>query len=130
MLYISILILGMIHMWRPWKLSIFQDPHPPCLSTSKLLPPSWLWTFNFKQTAPSLQMITYQLKENLIQGWLLYLIRSLLRFGSRFQYQLINLVLLSFDFFSFRWSLIICFSVALYSCVCDCPKISRNVFYL
>ena len=26
------------------------------------------------------------------------------------------------------WSLTICFSVALHSCVCSCPKISRNVF--
>ena len=27
-------------------------------------------------------------------------------------------------------SLIICFFVALYSCVCGCPKISRNVFFI
>ena len=24
--------LGMIHIWRLWKLSNFQDPHPPPLS--------------------------------------------------------------------------------------------------
>ena len=55
---------------------------------------------------------------------------QILQVGFRFQYQLINLVWLSFDFFSFSWSLTICFFVALYSCVCSCPKISWNVFYL
>ena len=48
----------------------------------------------------------------------------------RFQYQLINLVWVSFDFFSFSWSLAIYFFVALYSCICSYPKILRNVFYL
>ena len=90
----------MIHIWRPWKLSNFQDPHPPYLSTSKHLSPSWLWTSNFKQTAPSLQMITNELKENLIQGWLLYLIRSLLRFGSRFHIN--SLILFCFPLTSFH----------------------------
>ena len=80
-----------------------------------------------------------------------------------FQYQLINLVWLSTDFFPLSWkqprpqsyfkiwktffslsssskkdvlgsrlswSLTICFFGALYSWVCSCPKISRNVFYL
>ena len=130
MLYISIFILGMIHIWHPWKLFHFQYPPPPCLATSKIFPPSWPWMPNFKQTAPSLQMIINDLKENIIQGWLLYVIRSFFWFGSSFQYQLINVVLLSFDFFSFSWSLIICFFVALYSYVCRCPKISQNVFYL
>ena len=53
-------------------------------------------------------------------------IRSFLQPGFRFQYQLINLVWLSFYFFSFSWSLSICISAALYSCVCSCPKILRN----
>ena len=26
-------ILGIIHIWHPWKLSNFQDPPPPCPST-------------------------------------------------------------------------------------------------
>ena len=60
-------------------------------------------------------MITNQLKENIIQGWLLYVIKSFLEVGFRFQYH-------SFDFFSFSWSLTIYFFVALYSCVCSCPK--------
>ena len=36
--------LGMIHIWRPWKLSSFQDPPPPCPSTSKILLSPWPWT--------------------------------------------------------------------------------------
>ena len=77
-----------------------------------------------------LQMITNQLNENIIQGWLLYVIKPYVQVGFRFQYELINLVWLSFDFFSFSWSLSICFVVALYSCVCICSKISQNVFCL
>ena len=69
-----------------------------------------------------LQMITIQLKENIMQRWLLHVIRSFLQVGFRFQYQPINLVWLSFDFFSFSWSLTICFFVALYSCV----ELSKN----
>ena len=48
-----------------------------------------------------LQMVTNQLKDNIIQGWLLYIIRSFLQVDFRIQYQLINLVWLSFDFFCF-----------------------------
>ena len=44
---------GMIHIWRPWKSSNFQDPHPPCPSTSKILPLPWSWTSNFKCSPPS-----------------------------------------------------------------------------
>ena len=80
--------------------------------------------------APPLQMITNQLKENIIQEWLLYVIRSFLQVGFRFQYELINLVWLSFDFFSFSWSLTIWFFMALYSRECSCPNISQNAFYL
>ena len=35
-------------MWRPRKLSNFQDPRPPCPSTSTILPSPWLWTSNSK----------------------------------------------------------------------------------
>ena len=56
------------------------------------------------QTNPLLQMITNQLKENIIQGWLLYVIRSFLQVDFCSQYQLINLVWLSTDFFLFSWS--------------------------
>ena len=40
-----------------------------CPSTSKILRHPRSWTSNFKQTSP-LQMITNQLKENMIHGWL------------------------------------------------------------
>ena len=65
-------------------------------------------------TNPPLQMVTNQLEEHIIQRGLLYVIRSFLQVGFLFQYQLINLIWLSFDFFSFTWSLTICF---LYSVV-------------
>ena len=39
----------------------------------------------------------------------IYVIRSFLHVGFRFQHQLVNLAWLSFDFFSFSWSLTICF---------------------
>ena len=55
-------------------------------------------------TALPFKMIANQLKENIIHGWLLSVTRSILKTGFCFQYQLINLVWLSFDFFSFRWS--------------------------
>ena len=87
-----------VHFSRP--------PHLPCPAMSKILPPPWPWTSDFKQTLSPypLQMITNQLKENIIQGWLLYVIRSLLQISFCFQYQLINLVRLSIDFFPFSWS--------------------------
>ena len=63
------------------------------------------------------------IKRNIIEGWLLYVIRSFLKVGFRFQYQIINLTWLSFDVFWFSWSLTVCFFVSLYSFVCGCPKI-------
>ena len=51
-----------------------------------------------------LQIKTNQLKYNKIQGWLLYVIRSFLQVGLCFQYQRINLVWLSINFFPFSWS--------------------------
>ena len=47
----------------------------------------------------------------------IYVIRSFLQVDFRCQYHLINLFRLSFDFFSFSWSVIICFFVA-YTLVC------------
>ena len=120
----------MIHLWRPWKLSRFQGSHPLVHLRPKfchLL--DFGRTPNFKWTSP-LQMITNQLKDNIIQVWLLYVIKSFLQVDFRIHYQLINLVWLSFLFFSFNLSITICFWWILYSCVCSCPKLSRNVFYL
>ena len=118
----------MIHIWRPWKFCNFQPSSPTPLSfyvqnsstplildvQNQMNPPP------LPHLPPSLQMITNQFIENIIQRWLSYVIRSFLQVGFRFQYQLINLVWLSFDFFSFSWSLTICFSVTLYSCMCSC----------
>ena len=67
----------------------------------------------FPTNPPSFcQVITNQWKENIIQAWLLYVIRSSLQIGFRFQYQLINFIWLSlplpvfpFYFFSlFMWT--------------------------
>ena len=88
---------------------------------SKILPLPWPWTSNFKWNP--FQMITNQLKENKIQGSLSHVITSFFQVGVHFQYQLIDLVWLSFDFFSFNWSFTICFCVAcLYSCVSKLSK--------
>ena len=86
--------------------------------------------FQMNPPFPPLQMITNQLKYNIIQVWLLYVIKSFLQVDFRIHYQLINLVWLFSLFFSFNLSLTICFWWILYSCVCSCPKLSRNVFYL
>ena len=142
-----------------------RPPHPSCPATSKILPPPWLWTSHFKRNPLPLplQIMTNQLKENIIQGWLLHDIRSFLQVGFCSQYQLINLVWLSIDFYLFSWnqhrsqsffkklktsfspscySEMMCwgqgwseaslsaFFVALYSCMCSCPKISQNDFHL
>ena len=82
---------------------IFRTHHRPCPATSYILPPPWPWTFNFKRTPP-LQVIANQLEGNIIQGPLLHVIWPFLQVGFRFQYQLINLVWLSIDFFSFNQS--------------------------
>ena len=118
---------------------VSKTPCPSYPSTSKILPASWPWTSNFKWTpslppilpAPLLQMITNQLKLRIIQGLLLYVIRSFFQVGFRFQYQLINIVWTSFDFFPFSWILTIYFFMTLYSCLCSCcPKLSQHIFLL
>ena len=121
----------MIHIWRPWKLSNFQD-HPPPLSIyiqNSSTPLTWDVQFQKKSSPllpppspppPRLSLNDNQsIKKNIIQGWLLHVIRSFLQVGFRFQCQHINLVWLSFDFFSFSWSLtIISPSSWLYILVC------------
>ena len=90
--------------------------HEPCPSTSKILPPLWLWMCNFKWTTP-LQIITSQLKENKVQGWLLYVIRSFLQVGFRFQYKFI--ILSGFPLTSFHLSEASLFPFSwLYALVC------------
>ena len=128
---LKLVTLGMIHIWRPWQLSNFQYA-PPLLSIyvqNVSTPLVQLQTIHTHTHTP-LQVITDQLKENVIQWWIIYAIRSFFQIGFHFKYQLINLLWLSFDFFSFSWSVTICFFMALNSCVCSWAKISRNVLYL
>ena len=73
---------------------------------------------------PPLQTITNQLKENIIQRGLRD--ASFRSAFFRYQYQLINIVWLYFELFSFSWSLPICFFVALYLSVWSCSKIPRK----
>ena len=71
--------------------------HP--LDPGRPIPPPWSWTSNFKRTSP-LHLKTNQLKENLIQRWLFYLIRSLLQVGFRFPTN--SLILCDFPVISFH----------------------------
>ena len=106
----------------PWKLSNFQDPPPPCPTTSKILPPVPLTLdIQFQANHPSpppppLPPLppppplppspndNQSIKRKHNPRWLLYVIRSFLQVVFCFQYQLINLVWLSIDFFSFSWN--------------------------
>ena len=94
-----------IHIWRPRKLSNFQDP-PLALATLKIIRPPWPWTSNFKRPPPHPPSPNdnQSIKENIIQAWLLYIMRSFLQVGFCFQYQLIHLVWFSIDLFPFSWS--------------------------
>ena len=99
----------MIHIWRPWKLTSCQDPPPP--TSIVQLRPKFFQPLDLGRPISSkppvpfpLETIRNQLKGNIILRWLLYIIRSFLQVRSRFLYQLINLVCLSIDFFSFNWS--------------------------
>ena len=84
-------MLGMIHIWSPTFLVHLRP---------KFFPPSWPWTSNFKR--PPFPNDNQSIKKNMIQRWL-HVIRSFLQVGFHFQYQLINFVWLSSDFFSFSW---------------------------
>ena len=55
--------LGTIHVWRPRKLTNFQDLPPPCPAMTKVLALPWPWTSNFKQTHPLSQTITSIMKQ-------------------------------------------------------------------
>ena len=118
----------MIHIWCPRKLSNFQYPPSPFFIYVKNSSTSLTLDVKF-QTNPSPlppQMISNQLKENVIQEWLLYVIRSFLQVSFRFQYQLINLVWLSFDFFSFNWTLTICNQPVLFPQLANVNKVWNN----
>ena len=121
--------LGTIHIRRPWKLCNFQDPQPPLfIHVQNSLPPT-LDLGRPISNESSLQMISNQLKENIIQGWLYML--SCQSFRSAFVFSINSLILPGLPLISFHlaepslsafwW---------LYTSVCSCPKISRNVFNL
>ena len=85
-------------MWRPWKLSIFQDPRLPL--SSYILNSSNPLTLDIQFQTKSPLSPNDNHSGNIILGWLLYVIRYFLQVGFRFQYQLISFVWLSIDFFS------------------------------
>ena len=123
--YSALNFYGTIHIRRPWELSNFQYPQPPLsiYVQNSSNPLTMDVQFQTKRPSPHPpihhpptphKMITNQLQENIIQGWLLYVIRVLL--SSRLSF-FINLVWLSFDFFSFSWRHLSAFSW-LYALVC------------
>ena len=93
------LIRDDIHM-TAIKLFNVHNHLPACPSTSKILPPAWHWTSSFKRMTPSLQMITNELKENIIQVWLLYFIGSFLQVAFVFSFN--SLILPGFPLTSFH----------------------------
>ena len=88
-------------------MSSFQDPSLPLSSYVLNFYTHLTLDIQFQTNpppSPNGNRITNHWKENIIQGWLLYIIRSFLQVSFCFHYQLINLVWLSIDFFPFSWS--------------------------
>ena len=109
----------MIHIWRPWKLSIFQDPPTPLVH----LRLKFFYSLDLGRpisNEPPSPNDNHSIKRKHNPRMTIYVFRSFLQVAFRFQYQLVHLVWLSFDFFSLSWCLTICFFVALYSGVCSC----------
>ena len=110
--------LGIIHIWRPWKL----PPPLSCSATSKILPPPWPWASNFKGTQSNFKCWFDPFSWNQPRPQSYFNIKNIF-FSFFLQWKDVLGSRLS-------WSLAISFFVALYSCVCSCPKISLNDFYL
>ena len=96
------LVILQIHIFK-LKGRYTYDVHENCPNhlSSYIQNSSTPLTLNvqFQTNPPSpLEMVTNQLKWNIILGWLVYFIRSFLQVDFRFQYQLINLAWLSIDF--------------------------------
>ena len=89
--------------YGPENCPIPKNPHPLVQLRPRNFHPLDLGLLVSNKSLP-LQMIINQLKENIIQGWILYVIRSFLKVGYCFQYQLSNNVWLFIDFFPFSWS--------------------------
>ena len=122
------------------SLTIRDDTHMASMKIVQFLRPSthfvhlrpqFFHSFDLERpisrTPSPLQMITNQLKENIIQGWLFML--SGTPFMSAFVFSINSLILPGFPLISFHLveASLFAFFVALHSCVCCCP---RNVFYL
>ena len=94
--------LGMIHIRRPWKLANFQEPPLPLSIYVQNSSTPLTLEVQF-QTKPPLQLINNQLKENIIQVWLLYVIRFFLQVGFHaFIFSINSLILSGFPLTSFR----------------------------
>ena len=122
----------MIHIWRPWKLSNFQDHLTP-LSIYVQITSTHLTLHVQFQTKPplSLQMISNQLKENIISKDDYYMLSGP-SFRSAFVFSINSLILSGFpltyfhlaepSLSGFSWLYTFVWAVA--------RKILRNVFYL
>ena len=96
-------IWGDTHM-TSMKIVQFSRPPPPVFSRyvqNSSTPLALGVQFQMNLPSPNDKQ---SIKRNIIQGWPLYIIRSFLQVGFRFQYQLINLAWLSIEFFPFSWS--------------------------
>ena len=98
-LWVEFLLLRALFLQMGWytyivhyKCPIFKTPHPLVHLRPEFFHPLDLGRPIPKEPPFSLQVITNPLKENIIQEWLLYVIRSFLQVDFHFQYQLINLV--------------------------------------
>ena len=107
-------------MWRPSKLFNFHNPPTPHVHIcSKSFHPLDLGR-PASNSSPSLND-NQSIKKNLIQRWLSYVIRSFLKVGFHFQYQLNNLVWFSFTFHLAEASLSVFFCSFILLCV-EFPK--------
>ena len=108
----------------------FKTPHLPCPFTSKFFHPLDLGRPVLNKAPSPYDNQWIKRKRRPRMTTLLHIIRPSFRLA--FQYQPINLVLLSFDFFSFNWSLTIYFLGVHVPQKRGFkhPKILQNIFYL
>ena len=89
------IILGMIHIWHPWELSIFQDPPPPLSSYVQNSSTSLTMDVRFQTNPLPLPSPndnqSIKRKHNPRVTIICYQVRSFLQVGFCFQYQLSNL---------------------------------------
>ena len=96
----------MIRIWRPRNLSSFQDPQPPLSIYVQNSSTSLTLDVQFQPTPTLTSPNDNQLiKRKYNPRWLLYVIRSFLQVGFRFQYQFI---LLKLHYLLFRGFMLFC----------------------